>query len=69
MGGLFNIIDRATPCSFMFDIGAYPAHTLIYHVVIDYFTFGGSTAVFNFPDIFILTGIIGAAMIYFGLAF
>jgi lipoprotein signal peptidase len=67
MGGLFNVIDRATPCSFLFTIDGYPPNTLIHNVVIDYFTFGGNTAIFNVPDITILIGVIGSCVIYFCL--
>jgi hypothetical protein len=55
IGGMFNIIDRAT--------------TFTLHqpdTVIDYLPTGGTTS--NFPDVFILTGIIGYAVLYITLS-
>jgi signal peptidase II len=60
LGGFFNIMDRTTVATFTYNNHA----TFEYNVVVDYFRFFTS-AIFNFPDIFVLTGIIGATLLYF----
>ncbi|MDR1235342.1 MAG: signal peptidase II [Mycoplasmataceae bacterium] len=50
VGGLFNLIDRATQ----------PSPHL--NTVIDYLPTGNTTS--NFPDVFILTGVIGFSVLY-----
>jgi lipoprotein signal peptidase len=50
IGGLFNLVDRATQIS---------AHA---NSVIDYLHTGNTLS--NFPDVFILTGIIGFGVVY-----
>jgi lipoprotein signal peptidase len=54
VGGMFNIIDRATQPS---------PHS---NSVIDYISTGNTTS--NCPDIFILTGVIGFSVLYIGVS-
>ncbi|MDR1991498.1 MAG: signal peptidase II [Mycoplasmataceae bacterium] len=55
VGGMFNIVDRATQIL----NGQFEA---IPNSVIDYLKTGSTTS--NFPDVFILTGIIGFCFVY-----
>jgi lipoprotein signal peptidase len=50
VGGLFNLIDRATQDA---------THS---NAVIDYLPTGNTLS--NFPDVFILTGVIGFGVLY-----
>lgn len=54
-GGLCNVIDRATP-----DIYTHLTHLNQHNAVVDYFQFSFilDSAVFNFPDTFIICGVI-----------
>lgn len=58
-GSLFNLIDRFFPKQI-------PGEDLKSHAVLDYLQFNTKhyeSAIFNFPDVFILIGIIGCALI------
>ncbi|WEK83196.1 MAG: signal peptidase II [Mycoplasma sp.] len=57
-GALFNLIDRAIP-KVIVSLG----EQVYTNVVLDYFSFFGKSAIFNFPDVWILTGIIGLVVI------
>jgi lipoprotein signal peptidase len=59
-GGMFNIFDRVIG----FTLACNPGLGHISNQVLDYFRFSFKWGIFNFPDIFILTGIIGACVLY-----
>lgn len=53
IGGLFNLIDRMCPKNLACSPG------VVNDSVLDYFQFFGKSAIFNFPDVFIIVGVIG----------
>ncbi|MDR0674964.1 MAG: signal peptidase II [Mycoplasmataceae bacterium] len=57
LGGLFNIVDRATQYLSPTSIAFWGPNT-----VIDYLNTGNTTS--NFPDVFILIGVIGFTVLY-----
>jgi lipoprotein signal peptidase len=59
-GGAFNIFDRVIGFTLACDTiaGHYQ------NEVLDYFQFNFSWGIFNLPDVFVLTGVIGACALY-----
>lgn len=55
-GGTYNLIDRMVPKAIPWPVVGADKE---YNKVLDYFQFYGKSAVFNFSDVWILTGIIG----------
>jgi lipoprotein signal peptidase len=55
---MFNVFDRAI--GFNLAYNGLPYHD----VVLDYFQFSFKWGIFNFPDVFVLTGIIGGCVLY-----
>ncbi len=53
-GGIYNLLDRMVPKELASLVGYK-----YYNSVLDYFSFYGKTAIFNFSDVFVLVGIIG----------
>lgn len=58
-GGTYNLIDRMIPKTLACD----PSHVKQYNQVLDYFSFYGKSAIFNFSDVWILTGVIGFCLL------
>ena len=58
-GGLFNLIDRMCPKDLACSTGVTK------NAVLDYFQFFGKSAIFNFPDVFVIVGVIGVCIAIF----
>jgi lipoprotein signal peptidase len=57
---MFNIFDRAIG----FTLASYPWWGFISNEVLDYFEFSFPWGTFNFPDVFVVTGIVGSCILY-----
>jgi hypothetical protein len=57
---MFNVFDRVIG----FSATSRPEWGYVYNEVLDYFRFSFNWGIFNFPDVFVLTGIIGTCVLY-----